>query len=326
MKIITQEARNSDCDKNRADSLLLALRHKKQISLILDICSRCNLNCSFCYFHSSKPQNTKGQEGVMDENLYYKIIEDILKLGYKLKALHFSGWGEPLIQKNISKMINFAHQRGVAEKLVLVTNGVLMDKTIFEQLIASGLDEIRVSLDTADRENYIKMKGRDYLQTVLNNIDYAISRLSPKDKLKFYVKIPGTASDKTFSVSDKDTQVVIDRFKNINNPNVGIILQPLMVAYDTSLLNYKPCEQVFYTALVRFNGNVSPCCLDFKDNLNIGNIGRESLSEILSNEKLRKIRKIHVQGNIKELPCCLHCGFRTALDLSPYAKEIDKLL
>ncbi|MCX6720059.1 MAG: radical SAM protein, partial [Candidatus Staskawiczbacteria bacterium] len=189
MKIITQEARNSDFSKKRADSLLAALREKRQISLILEICSLCNLNCNFCELHSGKIKDIKSHEGLMEEKLYHKIIKDIVNLGYKLKALHFHGWGEPLIHKNLPEMINFAHQQKVSDKLILITNGVLMNRDIFERLLDSGLDEIRVSLDTVDREKYIKVKGRDHLQVVLDNIDYAIQRLSAKDKMKFYIKI-----------------------------------------------------------------------------------------------------------------------------------------
>ena len=177
MKIIVQEARNSDYNKQRADSILEALRLKRCISLSLDICSICNLNCSFCYVHSGELKNLEGQEGLMDEKLYYKIIGDIADSGYKLKALHFSGWGEPLIQKKLPEMISFAHKSGIAERLILVTNGILMNEDVFEQLLSSGLDEIRISLDTVDRESYIKIKGHDKLQTVLKNIDYAINRL-----------------------------------------------------------------------------------------------------------------------------------------------------
>jgi radical SAM protein with 4Fe4S-binding SPASM domain len=326
MKIIVQEARNSDYDKKRAASLLEALRSRRQISLILEVCSRCNLNCNFCDLHSGKLKNMEGQEGIMEEKLYYKIIEDIANLGYKLKALHFHGWGEPLIQKKLPEMIGFARQKGVADKLILITNGVLMDEIVFEKLLVSGLDEIRVSLDTVDSEKYIKIKGRDHLQTVLNNIDHAINRISAKDKLKFYIKIPGTASDKSFGVSDEDTQAVINKYKNIDNPNVGIILQPLIVTHDAGILNHKPCEEVFYTALIRFDGRVSACCVDILGNLNIGNISNESLSQILNGKKLRRIRKVHSSGDLKELPQCLHCGFRTSLDLTPYVGEIDKLV
>lgn len=326
MKIITQEARNSDYIKKRADNLLEALRLKRHISLILEVCSRCNLNCNFCDLHSGKIKDIKKHEGLMDEKLYYKIIKDIADLNYKLKALHFHGWGEPLIHKNLPEMIKYASQQKVSEKLILITNGVLMNKDIFEKLLDSGLDEVRISLDTVDRDNYIKVKGRDYLQKVLDNIDYAINRLSTADKMKVYIKIPGTASDDVFGVSKEDTQAAIDKFKNINNPNVGIILQPLITTQDANIVNHKHCEEVFYTALIKFDGRVSACCVDVLGRLNIGNVQDKSLAQILNGEKLRKIRKIHNSGNLSSIPQCLHCGFRTSVDLTPYAKEIEKLI
>lgn len=326
MKIITQEARDTNNIKKRIESIIESIKLKKQIALIIEICSKCNLSCNFCDLHSNKVKGLDDQKGIMDEKLYYKIIEDISNLGYKLKALHFHGWGEPLIQKKLPEMIHYAYKKGVAEKYVLITNGTLMNEKMFDKLLVSGLDEIRISLDTVDPEQYVKIKGRNLLQRVLYNIDYAISKISTQTKMNLYIKIPGTASDSSFGIRNEDTQKVINKFKNINNPNVSIILQPLVVTINENIRNYKPCEQVFYTSIVRFNGSVCACCVDIYDNLKIGNIAKQSLSEILNGEKLRQIRKIHIENRIEEIPQCVNCGFRTSVDISSYSEEIKKYL
>ena len=326
MELIIQEARDTNKSRERADSIFRSIKFKRQIALIIEVSSMCNLNCNFCDFHSGKFNILTSQKKIMDEQLYYKIIQDISDLGYKLKALHFHGWGEPLLQRNLPEMIHFAYDKSVAEKYILITNGVLMNKSVFEKLLVSGVDEIRVSLDTVNSEKYLKTKGGNFLQKVLDNIDYAISRISSKDKLKLYIKIPGLDSHPSFGITNEDTQEVIDRFKHVENPNVKIILQPLMLTTDSDVKDYTPCEQVFYTALIRFDGRVSPCCVDIYNKLTIGDVTKQSLLDILNSEKLRRIRTIHINGMLEKIPQCVYCGFRTPIDLSSHSDEIKKYL
>ena len=163
MKIIKQEARDINKIKQRIKSLIESLKVKQHSTLIIELSSLCNLSCSFCDFHSGKIKNLTDQKGIMDEKLYYKIIDDIVNMGYKFKALYYHGWGEPLIQKNAIKMINYACKKNVANSHILITNGTLMTETAFDEILESGITEIRISLDTVDPDEYIKLKGKDLI-------------------------------------------------------------------------------------------------------------------------------------------------------------------
>lgn len=326
MEIVRQQARDESMSAARAQSIIRSLTSKEHISLIVEICSKCNLTCCFCDLHSGKLQNAEEQKGIMEQALYSKLLDDISALGYKLKVLHFHGMGEPLLQKNLPEMIRSATERNLAESYVLITNGTAMSPEVFDRLLTSGLSEIRVSLDTVDREHYKTIKGKDLLPTVLKNIDYAIATLTPKHNLRMLVKVPGSESEGTFNIAENNTEQIIARFSGVKNDNVKLIVQPLANFTEEETCNYLPCEQVFYSIIVKYDGRVSPCCIDIFDNLNIGNIRNKALGEILASGELREIRMQHIDGRVAELPQCVHCGFRSAVDLTGFAEEIKKVL
>ncbi len=145
--MIIQEAKDINRVKQRIESLRESLRSKRHIAVTLEVCSKCNLNCSFCDLHSGRLKGVEDQKGIMSEELYQKVVKSISGLGYRLKVLHFQGNGEPLIHKKFPEMVRFAYETGIAEKYVLATNGTLLNEGVFERLLVSGLDEIHVSLD-----------------------------------------------------------------------------------------------------------------------------------------------------------------------------------
>src|SRR6202034_407758 len=49
-------------------------------------------------------------------------------------------------------------------------NGTLMQPKRFQELIDTGLDELRVSLDAADRESYTKIRGKDFFNRIVRDV------------------------------------------------------------------------------------------------------------------------------------------------------------
>ena len=45
-----------------------------------------------------------------------------------------------------------------------------MQPKSFQELIDTGLDELRVSLDAADRESYAKIRGKDFFNRIVRDV------------------------------------------------------------------------------------------------------------------------------------------------------------
>ena len=70
-----------------------------------------------------------------------------------------------------------------------------------------------------------------------------------------------------------------------------------------SSLNY--CDQLMQTITIRWNGDVVLCCYDIAGQFVLGNIMKESISEIWNNLEYRKLRKNIFEKNYPSL--CKKC-------------------
>ena len=76
------------------------------------------------------------------------IIKSMLKLG--LRKVRITG-GEPLLRKDICKLISMIRECDSNLDIALTTNGSLLGK-FASNLVKSGLDRVTVSLDAIDDE------------------------------------------------------------------------------------------------------------------------------------------------------------------------------
>ena len=99
------------------------------------------------------------------------IIKSALPLG--LKKIRITG-GEPLIRKDISKLIKMIRELDDHIDIAITTNGALLRKNI-KLLKQSGLNRVTVSLDSLDDELFKEITDSDFdVKDVLNGIEAAI--------------------------------------------------------------------------------------------------------------------------------------------------------
>jgi MoaA/NifB/PqqE/SkfB family radical SAM enzyme len=130
------------------------------VCLYLEVTNRCNLLCETC------PRTFETLEPPADMiwALFTKIVDQVPNVARVV--LH--GVGEPMLVKDLPKMIRYLKDRGTY--VLFNTNGTLMQPRRFQELIDTGLDELRVSLDAADRETYLKVRGKDYFNRIVRDV------------------------------------------------------------------------------------------------------------------------------------------------------------
>jgi len=96
-----------------------------------------------------------------------ELTQDFIKMG--VKAVTFSGGGEPLLYPGINKIIKMLDQGGI--KVGCLTNGALLRGPLAET-IANHCTWIRISIDGWNGESYSKSRGvnQDEFEKVLSNI------------------------------------------------------------------------------------------------------------------------------------------------------------
>lgn len=149
--------------------------HDLRISLL----DQCNLRCPYCMpeaeFHADYEFLRMQQRLTYDEIL--RVTRVATELG--VSKIRLTG-GEPLLDKNLTSLIEGIAVLPGIDDLALTTNGMLL-APMAQKLAQAGLHRITISLDSLDEAVFKTMSGgRGDLRRVLAGIDAAeLAGLSP---------------------------------------------------------------------------------------------------------------------------------------------------
>ncbi|MBN3037898.1 MAG: radical SAM protein [Candidatus Omnitrophica bacterium] len=141
---------------------------------------RCNLACSMCSMREQmKFLQSQGRRTEIDSDTFRKIIKETQELG--TKSILFIG-GEPLLRSDLFELIGYARDLGL--NTVIVTNAVLLDEEKARKCIEAGVSWLSISIDAASEGIFNKIRGKDILQKIVNNIK-TLNRLKEEKGVEF---------------------------------------------------------------------------------------------------------------------------------------------
>src|SRR6202140_3521440 len=133
-------------------------------SLRVSVTDRCNLRCNYCM-----PQEEyvwlPRQELLTFEEIA-RLVEVFTSLG--VTDLRLTG-GEPLLRRDLPRLVQMLAANPRIRDLALTTNGVLFAEHA-EDLRGAGLHRVTLSLDTLRPERFLALTGRDSHAQVLEGI------------------------------------------------------------------------------------------------------------------------------------------------------------
>ncbi len=137
-----------------------SVAERPPVCLYLEVTNRCNLLCETC------PRTFEALEPPMDMSmdLFRKIVDQVP--GVARVVLH--GVGEPMLVKHLPDMIRYLKARGT--HVLFNTNGTLLAPRKHQEIIDTGLDELRVSLDAAEASTFLKVRGKDMFDRIVRNV------------------------------------------------------------------------------------------------------------------------------------------------------------
>lgn len=116
--------------------------------------NKCNHNCNYCHYRNQYLDLKEYSYGdSIPKQKMYEIIEDISKMG--VKAITFSGGGEPLIYDYIEEAMQRILDKGI--DLSIITNGSMLKGKKAE--ILTNAKWVRISMESATDETYCKIRG-----------------------------------------------------------------------------------------------------------------------------------------------------------------------
>ncbi|WP_010681179.1 radical SAM protein [Acetivibrio cellulolyticus] len=115
----------------------------------------CNHHCNYCHYGNGQYLNLDGQDerNHIPWEKMQEIVEDIGDMG--VKAITFSGGGEPLVYPYIIQTMKAMLNRNI--ELSIITNGHKLNGEIAE--ILTNAKWVRISLDSANAETYSKIRN-----------------------------------------------------------------------------------------------------------------------------------------------------------------------
>ena len=134
-------------------------------NLRLSVTDRCNIRCFYCMPETGVKFQPR------EQLLTFEEIERFVRVAVTLgvRKLRVTG-GEPLLRKDLAKLIRKLSAIEGIEDLALTTNGVLLTEQA-QELYDAGLRRVNVHLDTLDRERFKQITRRDDFDRVLQGIE-----------------------------------------------------------------------------------------------------------------------------------------------------------
>lgn len=278
----------------------------------------CNLKCMMC------PRSFSSRKvGYMKMETFEKIINDIKAFGVVFR-LFLQKDGEPLMHPELESMIRMAKAKRVARMVSVITNGVLLSTKRARELIRSGLDDISVSLDAATEATYRRVKGSGSLEEVESNVRGLINLKKQLGSSKPIVRV--RMVDLKENCGEKE--VFLKRWKGVADSVEVIPFHKWtgaigdMSSSGIPACERYPCSLLWYTAVINWDGTLSPCCIDYDEAGIIGSIHDKTLYEHWNGHNMERLRYAHIMGSFEELPICKNCEYwRIKEDIGRWLKR-----
>lgn len=133
----------------------------------LSVTDRCNFRCTYCM-----PE--EGMEWMKkDKLLTYEELGRLVRIfaWFGVSRVRLTG-GEPLMRKELWKLVRLLSTIRGIEDIALTTNGYFL-KEQARQLVDAGLNRVNVSLDSLDPRVFNEMARRDFFAKTWSGIEEA---------------------------------------------------------------------------------------------------------------------------------------------------------
>ena len=272
---------------------------KRFQKIYLEISNVCNLRCRFC-------PGTKRTPKIMTEEEFSSLLP---KLRPWADYLYFHLMGEPLCHPLLETFLRLAGDAGF--KVILTTNGTLLEKQQSLLLNAPGLHKVNISLH-AFEANDLSVPFSEYLRQCM-----AFGQAAQGNKLVVY---------RLWNQGGENSQnnIILTTLQEafpgewVTGPRGTRIGERVFLEYGDKfdwpdLTADDGGDQVFCYGLrdqigVLCDGTVVPCCLDHDGDLALGNLFAQSMEEILESPRAKAIYDGFRNKKAAE-ELCRKCGY-----------------
>jgi radical SAM protein with 4Fe4S-binding SPASM domain len=282
-----------------------------------DILYRCNSRCITC----DRWEALEGSDNMPLEREKL-LLDELAELG--TFSIAFSG-GEPFLRKDIYELFRHAHKAGMTTSVN--SNGLLINESVAQKIVESGLDMIYLSLDGGRAET------NDYIRGVKGSFDKTFKAIK-------YLQQARKTAPKIFincTVNNRNVDELVELVQHAHSSGVdGITIQP---AHSCEGMEFSLPEdlQLSASSIPRFTAQLAIIKRDFPDMVPMMDEYFSHFDTFVNNpELLYRYRcvaaytsvQIHPNGNVYSCPVAFEkmgnlneSGFKDIW----YSKQADDL-
>ena len=239
----------------------------------------------------------------MPATLLEKMLDEI-DASHETKPMIFTALnGEPLFGKSYREMVSMMKARGF--KVASHTNGILLDDSMAHFMVDSPLDVVSISLDAFKEETYKLIRENKHFQRIHNNITNLLKVRGDKPKPRIEVSM--TVLEENWQEEQAFVEYWTDyvdviRINSVFSPEDNTVFPRKPVPIER-----KPCQSLFDSMPVFYNGDVGLCCRDPFCEDNMGNVETSSIEGVWNGDKFASYRELHARGDWGLIPACKDC-------------------
>ncbi|HEV2349348.1 MAG TPA: radical SAM protein [Terriglobia bacterium] len=283
--------------------------HAKPVVFKIEPTNFCNFQCPGC--RTGTGEDT-GPKGMVDFENFKKMVDRMAPYAFKL-ILYM--WGEPFINKNIFKMIEYASQKNVAVQISTNMN-VFRPEIDAVKLVDSGLEHMIVALDGVTQEVYQIYRIGGQVNKVIQNVEAILAERRKRKKRYPFVELQFIVFPHNRQELPKVREVAlrlgVDRLTLIESKT-----REEAMIQDGKQVQPDRCSALWLMACFNWNGSFSPCCDSVDDSF--GNILEEDFDSLWNSQKIIKSRSLHTNKPVtngietKCTRCRIYRGYVTFL-------------
>ena len=268
----------------------------------------CNHRCTYCGLDFMEYENRS-----LDTALFMEHLTEMGELG--LKSIMYAGEGEPLLHKDIEKIIR--HTRASDIDVGITTNATLLKKELSDEILGH-VEWIKVSINGGDAETYATVHRCKPVEfdRVVDNMIYARKLkldkgykcalgmqiiLLPENKdsvsklaeiardigmdylvVKPYSQHPQSITRKYENIKYSDSLPLSEDLKKYSTKDFSVIFRMnTMKKWDETARTYTSCYALPFWSYIDSGGNVWGCSVYLGDKrFAYGNIYKNTFKEI----------------------------------------------
>ena len=289
------------------------------ISVSFEPTTSCNLRCPEC---PSGLRAFTRPTGMLNNDFFSRTINDLQR---DLLYLIFYFQGEPYLNPDFLKMVQFAHQKGIYT--ATSTNAHYLTDEKARETVESGLDRLIISIDGTTQDVYEQYRVGGQLNKVLEGtqrIVYWKKKLKSRTPFIFFqflVVKPNEHQLDDIRKIGKEIGVDQVRFKTAqvydyeNDPHQLIPTIDKYSRYKQDAAGKRQvksglrnqCWKLWHANVITWDGLVVPCCFDKDATHRLGNLQTQSFREIWQSEAYRDFRNQLTNGR-KNIDICSNCS------------------